>query len=366
MPLNWHQDFLSRVMMQQNINRLRHILSRQIIPHVSSGTNLRMILAQRPLRLPAGITVKRRPAPSLICNDKKGAGLFWGQYPEGGKHAIRFPYLCYVMEGEMDMRLGIPTMRGNACGVVNRYEILTLPEHTSLIVPPGVFFPDGTQIHWERASPPTDSHMFWVHILPTGIFCHTSGTHNAKHTSENHDIFVPGQHFSLLTEMHIEQLQFADPDAKQVAQHALLLLLSQVMQGLKEGTQASLIYSHDLSENDALQLSGNSFIVQRACKFIRKHKDKSFSIGDVAAYAYVSPSHLMRLFRTELNSTVMEYAEQQRFAVAETWLINSNMSINQIARFLSYKQTPQFIRAFKRLYGINPTEFRQRHKRQDN
>jgi len=187
--------------MQQDISRLRQILSGQIIPSIASNEKLGMILAQRPLHLPPGIKVRRRPAPSLRCNEKNHSALYLGQDQKEEMHAIRFPYLCYVVEGEIDMRLGIPATHRAARGVVNRYEILTLPEQSALLIPPGVFFPAGIRPHWERPSVPVDSHMFWVHILPTGIFCHTSGTRNGVHTSENLDVFVPGQQFSLLVEM---------------------------------------------------------------------------------------------------------------------------------------------------------------------
>jgi AraC-like DNA-binding protein len=338
------------------ILQLRRILSQQIIPRISAAEPLRMILAQRPLRLPPDIQAKRRPAPSLKIGGKR-SHLFLAKDRKERMHAIRFPYLCYVVEGEIDMRLGIPAQRGKSRGIVNSYEILTLPAHTALLIPPGVFFPDGSQPHWERSTPPVDARMLWIHILPTGVFCHTSVTQASEHL----DIFGPGRHFSLLAEMQMEELQLSDKEAAMVAQNALLLLLSRVLRGLKEGARAAVAPGLEFSEKEDSH-KGNSMVIERACDFIRQHNGVSFSVEAVAAYAYVSPSHLMRLFRSELNTTVMEYALAQRLPMAQSWLINSEMSIKQIANFLGYSQTPQFSRVFKRVYGIRPTEFRRKHR----
>lgn len=344
--------------MQQDIDRLRGILSEQVIPRVASVETLRMLVADRPLRLPSGVAVRRTPAPALRVKTNVYSNLFLGKYPEERVHAIRYPYLCYVMSGEIDMRLGIPAKYGKSRGVVNLYEILELPAQSTLVIPPGVFFPDGTRPYWERATPIKDSQMFWVHILPTGVLCHTSATSNSVHRSENLDVFVPGKHFALLLNMIEEELHLPDAESVLVAQHALLLFFSRILRGLKDAASGTTLTGQEFFGEEKTLLNNTSFTIKRACEFIRRHNDTSFTIEEAAAYAYVSPSHLMRLFRSQLHMTVMEYALQQRLKVAKSWLTNSEMPISQIARSLSYRQTPQFSRAFKKAYGISPTAFR--------
>lgn len=176
---------------QTAVIELRQILSQQIIPQVSAREPHRMILAQRPLRLPPGIRARRQPAPMLKVDGKHKSSWFLAQYKKEAMHAIRFPYFCYVLEGEIDMRLGIPSRQGKSRGVVNSYEVLTLPANSFLLIPPGVFFPDGNQPHWERApQTPADSRLFWMHILPTGTMCHTCSTQKAFHSSSPHTVFV--------------------------------------------------------------------------------------------------------------------------------------------------------------------------------
>jgi AraC-like DNA-binding protein len=340
---------------QTAILELRQVLSQKIIPRISSPESLRMILAQRPLRLPPDVTVKRRPAPSLKINRNNRSNLFLSKYPEEGVHAIRYPYLCYVVDGEIDMRLGLAAERGKTRGVVNRYEILTLPAHSALLIPPGVFFPDEN-----HSGASADARMFWVHILPSGVFCHTSTARNDAYVMDHLDVFVPGRSFAVSIDLLEEDLRSADKEAVMVTRSILLSFFSRIFWKLSEGTQASVASSVEGSEREDVPPGDNSLIIQRACEFIRKHNGIAFTVEEVAAYAYVSSSHLMRLFRSELQTTVMDYVLQQRFAVAEAWLKNSEMPIKQIASALGYSHAPQFNRIFKQIYGISPTEFRRR------
>jgi len=353
-------------MQQTAIDDLRQILSETIIPQFSSSAPLRMILAQRPLRLPKGITVKRRPAPSLTINRTNRSNLFLGEYPNEGMHAIRYPYLCYVVEGEIDLRLGIAAEHGKSRGVVHRYEILSLPQHTALLIPPGVFFPDGSQLHWERSSPAGDARMFWVHALPAGVFCHTSTRHKTNHAADNLATFIPGRFFAMIADILEEDLRSIDSEATMVTRSTLFSFFARILWKLNEGTQAAISAGMEESKQENVHHDGNSLIIQRACEFIRHHNGIAFTVEEVAAYAYVSSSHLMRLFRTEMKSTVMEYALQQRFSVAEAWLKNSEMPIKQIASELGYSHAPQFNRIFKQIHGISPTEFRRQCRKSTN
>lgn len=333
------------------ILELRQVLSKKIIPRISSKESLRMILAQRPLRLPPDVTIKRRPAPSLKINRNNRSNLFLSKYPQEGVHAIRYPYLCYVVEGEIDMRLGIAAKRGTA----QRYEILTLPGHSALLIPPGVFFPDEN-----HSGLSADARMFWVHILPSGVFCHTSSVRNSAYVMDHLDVFVPGRSFALSIDLLEEDLRSADKEAAMVTRSMLLSFFSRIFWKLSAGTQAAIASGIEGNEQENAHPGDHSLTIQRACEFIRKHNGIAFTVEEAAAYAYVSSSHLMRLFRTELQTTVMDYVLQQRFAVAEAWLKNSEMPIKQIASALGYSHAPQFNRIFKQIYGISPTEFRRR------
>jgi len=344
---------------QTAIIELRQILSQQIIPQVSAQESLRMILAQRPFHLPPDIRAKRRPAPGLKMDGKLKSGLFLAQDKKEAMHAIRVPYLCYVMEGEIDMRLGIPRRQGKSRGVVNNYDILTLPAGSLLFIPPGVFFPK-TGLLWERAPlQPVDTHLFWIHVFPTGARCHTGATRKGIYTNDNYDVFVPDIKLAMAAELLQDELQSSDEDSNQSALNALLVFLFRLRRGLGKDAAISKGQLSIAPTTDAA-LSVNSAIIERACYYIQLNRGEPLSIEKIADHAYVSPSHLTKLFRTELKTTVKKYVLDQRMEAARLMLTSTEISIQEIARFTGYMQPPQFNKVFKQIHHVTPKEFRQR------
>jgi two-component system response regulator YesN len=110
----------------------------------------------------------------------------------------------------------------------------------------------------------------------------------------------------------------------------------------------------------------NSAILERACIYIQRQRGFSLDINDIANHAYVSPSHLAKLFRTELKTTVKKYVLEQRMDRAASMLTNTEVSIQEIARYNGYMQLPQFSRVFKQFHHVTPTEFRRRNRRDGN
>lgn len=384
---------------QAAIIELRQVLSQKIIPRISSNEHLRMILARLPLHLPPDVSMKRQPAPTLQVHGKCKSDLFLAQYKKEAMHAIRFPYFCYVVEGEIDMRLGIPPRSGKSRNAVNNYHVLTLPKQTLLLIPPGVFYPDGSRAHWERAPiPPVDAQMLWMRVLPNGVACHISTTQKYLFTSTrynnppHYEFFVPDLQSTMLTEILMDDLQSSDPNAGLAAHNMMSLILLRVLRGLgksaqMEGKHLALVNTNTVGAiSKSAQMDGryiqdsvekkyilknplvispaltNSNIVEHACNFILHHRAKPFSIEDVADALHISPSHLARLFRAEMKTTIKQYALKGRLEQACYMLINTEASIQEIARWLGYMQTPQFNYVFKKIHHVTPREFRLLHR----
>lgn len=357
-------------------------ITEQIIPSVSNVEESWLILAERTLRVPSGIAVRRRAVAPLQAQQSQSR-MFMSQWKQESMHAIRYPYFCCVLEGEVDIRLAFPAPQGQARQKGNAYQILTLPPQTVLVIPPGVLYPDGTQPHWERpAKPVADSRLFWILFLPTGVFCHTCSTTQSAHECQD-DVFVPDLQLATLAEMMMEELRAPAADVRLAAQNLLMLILLRVRRGLagqalqkapapqargKKITVYATPNSLHLQRRDKhasgddAVLGVKSAIVERACGYIRAHLNQPFGIKDIADYVYVSPSHLARLFRAERGMTLMKYVLQQRMEYASSMLANTELAIQEIARSVGYIHAPQFNRVFRKERGMTPGEFRQQHR----
>jgi AraC-like DNA-binding protein len=79
----------------------------------------------------------------------------------------------------------------------------------------------------------------------------------------------------------------------------------------------------------------------------------------VAAELALSARSLRRKLG-ELGTSYRDLREQVRSDLAQQYLRNSNMSVDQVAYLLGYTETTNFRRAFKRWLGVSPREYRNR------
>jgi AraC-like DNA-binding protein len=95
---------------------------------------------------------------------------------------------------------------------------------------------------------------------------------------------------------------------------------------------------------------------------VREVFDKHFldlkSIEQVAASCNLSVPYLGELFRKFNHLTPYHYLLQKRMEFAADLLSDPKVLVKQIARRLDFADQFQFSRAFKRVFGICPIEFR--------
>ncbi|MFF9488316.1 GlxA family transcriptional regulator [Streptomyces sp. NPDC014676] len=83
------------------------------------------------------------------------------------------------------------------------------------------------------------------------------------------------------------------------------------------------------------------------------------SLESLAARVRVSPRHLTRMFRTELDTTPMKYVELIRFDKAKA-LLDAGHNATQAAALSGFPGYESLRRAFARRLGVSPTTYRQR------
>ncbi|MCH4562649.1 MULTISPECIES: GlxA family transcriptional regulator [Halomonas] len=96
----------------------------------------------------------------------------------------------------------------------------------------------------------------------------------------------------------------------------------------------------------------------------RLHADpgKPYRLEELADYIAVSPRHLSRLFRRQLDTTPGNYLTRLRLEQARLALVESPQppSLERLARHWQLGGAEQLRRLFQRHYGVSPTLYRQR------
>ena len=99
-------------------------------------------------------------------------------------------------------------------------------------------------------------------------------------------------------------------------------------------------------------------IIGRAIVFIETNLYEPLTVESVANAVSYSYYHFHRYFQAVMGETIGSYIRSRRLTQAAYDLIYSNKKILDIAVSLYFESAESFTRAFRKRYGITPTEYR--------
>ena len=102
--------------------------------------------------------------------------------------------------------------------------------------------------------------------------------------------------------------------------------------------------------------------LEKAIVYITKNYRKKITMTELSKYCNVSPQHLIRLFRTHLNVTPVQYINRNKIDHSIEMLMTTDLSISEISYALGFNDPGYFSRLFKKTKGRSPNEERFRIK----
>lgn len=98
--------------------------------------------------------------------------------------------------------------------------------------------------------------------------------------------------------------------------------------------------------------------IKKAMNYIENNLKKEIRTEDIADSAGFSKYHFQRVFKRETGLNLYEYIQKRRLAEASSLLRNTNVRILDIAVYLCFESQEVFTRAFKKVYGLPPGQYR--------
>ncbi len=96
-------------------------------------------------------------------------------------------------------------------------------------------------------------------------------------------------------------------------------------------------------------------------QYILANLDQDISLNDLAEQMYVSTSTLSRIFKKSTGVYFADYVMQLRVKTALGLLRHSDQNMTQIAMVSGFNNSASFNRAFKKVMGITPSEYREEY-----
>ncbi|RUT46186.1 AraC family transcriptional regulator [Paenibacillus anaericanus] len=97
---------------------------------------------------------------------------------------------------------------------------------------------------------------------------------------------------------------------------------------------------------------------EKIAAIVRSEYDQELSLELIGDRLHYNPSYLSSIFKKEFGTTFSEYLMNYRLEVAKKWLIETDMTIKEIAERLEYHNSQNFIRSFRKKEHVTPGAYR--------
>ncbi|MFD0960179.1 AraC family transcriptional regulator [Paenibacillus chungangensis] len=131
----------------------------------------------------------------------------------------------------------------------------------------------------------------------------------------------------------------------------------------KQHLLRDLLCLYAIERQDAMNpIVSKDSLVRAAVQQIHKRAFEALSLKSLADQAALSQSHFSRRFQADMGVSPIAYLTAIRMRKAQHLLINSDLTLEEIALQCGYQNGFYLSRVFKNHYGTSPSAFRQNYR----
>ena len=99
-----------------------------------------------------------------------------------------------------------------------------------------------------------------------------------------------------------------------------------------------------------------------AIAYINAHYAEKMDLDTIASQIHLSKYYFCHIFREVTGATVLEYLTNVRLTRASRLLVESSLSIQEIAQKTGFASLVHFSRTYRNAYGVSPSDTRRQRK----
>jgi len=149
--------------------QLLETLRGQLIPWANSSAPF--VLLSAPPRVIGSNQVSERPGKALPLKHGNGRIVREQYWSDQNMNSTSVPYFGCVTEGEADLVVGTTTAMCRKMKIPGKRWIIQMPKGSFFLLPPGIPFCGGADIHWERhiVKRPTAAFFGCIYTNPVAV-----------------------------------------------------------------------------------------------------------------------------------------------------------------------------------------------------
>ncbi|MCY6371390.1 helix-turn-helix transcriptional regulator [Clostridium ganghwense] len=123
------------------------------------------------------------------------------------------------------------------------------------------------------------------------------------------------------------------------------------------------LYKSVIDKLTKKKLNKTNVLVNDVKKYIHNNfSNSSLSIDGLADQFNISPNYLRSIFKNTAGKSISKYIADCRFDKAKSLLNTTDLPVIQISSKVGYNNSNYFYTAFKKTYGISPSQYRKMNK----
>jgi AraC-like DNA-binding protein len=202
-----------------------------------------------------------------------------------------------------------------------------------------IFRPHEKQIHVQRSA--RTSEFYFVHFRAPEDFDLLGFDSSVAYFAE-----VSTRVISLFEEIKSE-LQAKQPHYEELCVVKLLNILLHLKRKCERSTSPFKQHMDEIS---------------MAVQLMNKEYEKSYSLENYAELCRMSKYHFLRVFKSVVGCSPIEYRNRIRLEHAKELLCETNRTVGEIAVQVGYASGVYFCNAFKARFGMSPSEYRRAYQ----
>lgn len=112
------------------------------------------------------------------------------------------------------------------------------------------------------------------------------------------------------------------------------------------------------TSDSSLKLESNYNKIKEVLMYVHTHYSEKLTVENAATLINYSPNYFSKLFRELTGTSFIQYVINYRLDIASEKLINTKLTITEIAEETGFSNLPYFTRSFTAKYGSTPNVYR--------
>lgn len=193
-----------------------------------------------------------------------------------------------------------------------------------------------------------------IFVVAPFLLLEIAQAHNPTVEDDPRNIF-PHSHFTLNSRLQVLQYRLL----RETQPADALEIEEEIIAAVDEILRAHYQSTPKPRKESASAMSDRAEQVSAVKTFLNANVGANLQLENISSAVHLSPFHLCRVFKREVGMTIHQYVNRLRlFNAAERMVENPVTRLDVLALDFGFANHGHFTTAFRKLFGINPSEFR--------